>query len=192
MRAVGGGHAEAFMSHDLRTSVPKVVPTRMLVETCAREVAFENATRDSGARAAPPSEQVVASCAKYESKDVDGRVWGMPSAFGRGQCLDCPNKAAPPSVLCKACQLAASWAMPMPAEELLSIQSALNDLLAATTGKDRETIAPRLQELYDKLHAGSITQAVQAKVMSLAASVSAGDKDNAKKCMADISAQHWD
>ena len=38
----------------------------------------------------------------------------------------------------------------------------------------------------DKLHDGSITQAVQSKLMSLAAAVSAGDKDDAKKCIADI------
>merc|ERR1712232_173010 len=42
---------------------------------------------------------------KYLSKDSStGRVWGMPSAFGKGQCSDCPAKAMPPHMRCEACQ----------------------------------------------------------------------------------------
>ena len=30
---------------------------------------------------------------RKESRDAHGRVWGVPNAGGRGQCLDCPKKA---------------------------------------------------------------------------------------------------
>jgi hypothetical protein len=144
------------------------------------------------------SEKAEAAYAKYESKDMNGRVWGMPSAFGRGQCLDCPNKAAPPSVRCKECQVTASWSMPMPVEDLQSLQSAFNVLLQARANpecphrSDHEAIHQSLEKLYEKLHAGTIPQQIQAKLMSLARAISSGHATNAKKCIAEIATQHWD
>ena len=32
-------------------------------------------------------------CPPKESRDAHGRVWGVPNAGGRGQCLDCPKQA---------------------------------------------------------------------------------------------------
>ena len=43
---------------------------------------------------APKGCAVASSAARREaSRDASGRVWGMPNAGGRGQCLDCPRKA---------------------------------------------------------------------------------------------------
>lgn len=144
------------------------------------------------------TEKAWAAYAKYESKDMSGRVWGMPSAFGRGQCLDCPNKAAPPSVRCTECQVAASWSMPMPVEDLESLQRAFNVLLQARANpecpqrSENEAIHRSLEKLYEKLHAGTIPQQIQTKLMSLARAISSGHATNAKKCIAEIATLHWD
>merc|ERR1719297_564550 len=70
--------------------------------------------------------------ARYESEDlVTGRVWGTPGAFGRGQCLDCPKKAAPPSARREARQgrRAKTLHEPMPAEALQQVRMAFDRLL---------------------------------------------------------------
>merc|ERR1719310_1140047 len=41
---------------------------------------------------------------RYRSIDAKGRVWGAPSAFGGGQCQDCPAKAKSNCRRCLDCQ----------------------------------------------------------------------------------------
>ena len=39
------------------------------------------------------SSATVPGSPRQESRDAHGRVWGVPNAGGRGQCLDCPKQA---------------------------------------------------------------------------------------------------
>merc|ERR1712050_406866 len=134
--------------------------------------------------------------ARYESRDpVTGRVWGMPSAFGTGQCLDCAQKAAPPSVRCEACQLRLALAIHelLPPQALQQVQEAFDLLLGnMTSSKMRDDIAERLQALSLELHAGRLSLSVQGEVHRLACAASAGDFDEANRVCTTLIAKHWD
>mmetsp|Transcript_119557 Transcript_119557/g.194453 ORF Transcript_119557/g.194453 Transcript_119557/m.194453 type:complete len:247 (+) Transcript_119557:88-828(+) len=133
-----------------------------------------------------------ADAKRYESVDSTGRVWGMPSAFGGGQCLDCPNKAVPPSMLCETCQLKASQGQPMTTDDLRQLQDPLNALLQSFSGKKHEDIARRLDQLYLLLRAGKIAEPIQTKLLLFAKALSANDRTEATKQVTVISAEHWD
>jgi len=133
-----------------------------------------------------------ADAKRYESVDSTGRVWGMPSAFGGGQCLDCPNKAVPPSMLCETCQHKASQGQPMTTDDLRQLQDPLNALLQSFSGKKHEDIARRLDQLYLLLRAGKIAEPIQTKLLLFAKALSANDRTEATKQVTVISAEHWD
>merc|ERR1719195_2118709 len=100
---------------------------------------------------------VGASIAQYKSRDPQtGRIWGVPSAFGRGQCIDCPNKAAPPSTRCVSCQLKTVQATcePMPPDVLQRVQESFDALLKRLSGKRYEDATKRIQLLYAKMQTG--------------------------------------
>merc|ERR1719210_2251441 len=104
---------------------------------------LENTNHKSLLASVPPAANldwdrtVGASIAQYKSKDPQtGRIWGVPSAFGRGQCLDCPNKADPPSTRCVSCQvkLVQASCQPMPPDILQQVQDAFDALLKGDSG----------------------------------------------------------
>merc|ERR1712050_155437 len=54
---------------------------------------------------------------------VNGRAWGVPSAYGHGQCLNCPSKAAPPSLKCLKCQGSTEAGNAMSPEDVAVLQT---------------------------------------------------------------------
>eukprot|EP00401_Gymnodinium_catenatum_P043517 CAMPEP_0117622336 /NCGR_PEP_ID=MMETSP0784-20121206/88088_1 /TAXON_ID=39447 /ORGANISM="" /LENGTH=225 /DNA_ID=CAMNT_0005426271 /DNA_START=268 /DNA_END=946 /DNA_ORIENTATION=- len=122
-----------------------------------------------------------ARVACYESRDASGRVWGMPSAFGRGQCLSCPNKAAPPSLWCEKCQLASAAGCEMSDHDLQCLQRSLNILLQELTGRAHDDIAKRLGQLYSKLTAGGIAMSIQDSLLDIARAIEAKDRATASR-----------
>ncbi|CAE7604113.1 unnamed protein product [Symbiodinium sp. CCMP2592] len=108
-----------------------------------------------------PAIAPASAVASYESRDSTGRVWGVPNAGGRGQCLDCPNKAALPSNRCKDCQLRRGRGTPM--QDLSALRPALD--AAARRRPDRQALVDaRLRVLYEKLQDGQIADEIQHKL----------------------------
>ncbi|CAK0841373.1 unnamed protein product, partial [Prorocentrum cordatum] len=127
--------------------------------------------------------------ARYRSRDAaTGRVWGMPSAFGRGQCLGCPAKCAPPSTRCQACQLVRARGAPMQADQLRALRLALDGAPLAR----QPDVARRLQGLYSKLQGGQIPEDAQAQLLRAAGAIGSGDAAAARRACAELSAEHWD
>lgn len=135
---------------------------------------------------------VDACVARYQSRDENGRVWGAPSAFGKGQCLDCPERAAPPSMRCIACQRRAAQAEPMSAGDLQLVQITFSGLLEGTSGMMHDDIIRRLDQLYSKLKGGHVAQSVQRKLLDIAKALSVSDIVAAHQEVVAISAQHWE
>lgn len=151
------------------------------------------------ATVAPPCLRGAApdiAIARYESRDAQsGRTWGMPSAFGRGQCLDCPKKAAPPSLRCHSCQRALALAVhePMAPDALTCFRTSLGPLLeeAAKRGKCEE-LARRVDHLCSQLAAGQVAPPIQAKLARVSEAIRANDRAAAGRELAAISAEHWE
>merc|ERR1719361_514143 len=98
-------------------------------------------------------DQTVGSVSEYKSRDRQtGRIWGVPSAFGRGQCLDCPNKASPPSNKCYDCQSRCN--MPMPAGAFEQVKMVLDNRLPHIHERSCADVARRLGLLYVDLKTG--------------------------------------
>eukprot|EP00418_Pyrodinium_bahamense_P026298 CAMPEP_0179149926 /NCGR_PEP_ID=MMETSP0796-20121207/72670_1 /TAXON_ID=73915 /ORGANISM="Pyrodinium bahamense, Strain pbaha01" /LENGTH=257 /DNA_ID=CAMNT_0020850829 /DNA_START=11 /DNA_END=782 /DNA_ORIENTATION=- len=136
----------------------------------------------------------AAAVTRYESVDpLTGRVWGMPSAFGRAQCRDCPEKAAPPSDRCVCCQrcLAEAVHEPMESEALQQLKGAFDGLLARPSGRPRDDVAGRLRKLYAQLEKGRIPRPVQEQLLEVTAAVLAKNVTEARKACSRIAAQHW-
>ncbi|CAK9088685.1 unnamed protein product [Durusdinium trenchii] len=108
--------------------------------------------------------------ATYASRDASGRVWGMPNAGGRGQCLDCPRKAALPSTRCAECQLRLSSGAPM--SDLPEFRARLDRVAAQCPHKE---VQSRLETLYEKLQAGQIPEKLQQKLRDFAAQLETKD-----------------
>jgi len=149
------------------------------------------AVKRNGLSATASKPEVVV--ARYESVDAEtGRVWGMPNAGGRGQCLDCPKKAALPSKRCVECQLAyAKVGEAMPAKDQERLQSVLDELVQAVPEAKRGDILTRLQFLKAYL-SGEVQQPVQLTLLGIADAVSAGDRVAAQRQVAWLAANHWD
>eukprot|EP00421_Protoceratium_reticulatum_P005378 CAMPEP_0168371566 /NCGR_PEP_ID=MMETSP0228-20121227/7838_1 /TAXON_ID=133427 /ORGANISM="Protoceratium reticulatum, Strain CCCM 535 (=CCMP 1889)" /LENGTH=275 /DNA_ID=CAMNT_0008384459 /DNA_START=52 /DNA_END=879 /DNA_ORIENTATION=- len=131
--------------------------------------------------------------AKYASRDpLTGRVWGAPSAFGKGQCLDCPRRSAPPSMRCEACQLAALASEPMAAEALEELRGHLGKLLARKSGREHACISQGLEALYARLQAGQVPQPVHARLLGLARTAAAGGTGEATREVATLAKEHWE
>lgn len=128
---------------------------------------------------------------RYASRDQTGRVWGVPSAFGRGQCLGCPAKAAPPSMRCLACQCKAAAGIPMPAEQLQALQRALGSLLVHLAPGLLKDVAERLGRLYNLASSGALPPATQAKLAEIANAIDAKNMGFAGKCVAAMVVEHW-
>jgi len=162
-------------------------------ETCASRTTLSDRAEVSSK---PIHAHARVEIARYESKDpATGRVWGMPSAFGRGQCLDCPKKAAPPSARCEACQvrLAQTLYEPMPTESLEQVRKAFDSRLECTAhAKKREDIIERLRVLIVALQEGRISQPVQAHLLELARAISVTDLCEANRLCTVLIAKHWD
>jgi len=126
----------------------------------------------------------AASVAQYKSRDPQtGRIWGAPSAFGGGQCLDCPNKATLPSTRCISCQLklVEATCTPMPPDTLQQVQNAFDALLKGWSGKRHEDTTKNFQLLYSKLKRGVIPQQVQAQLLQIAESISKNNYVEARR-----------
>jgi len=183
----GGLPAESYLSDPPRQQdmgpaiVAAVVEKRMCVDPVAHT-------------AAPNFGAQPVCIAKYASHDpVTGRVWGVPNAGGRGQCVDCPNRCAPPSNRCVDCQIrfAQMRYTPMSADELGSFQAALAPLLDALPGKqqlDRE----RLGHLYTILQEGRLSPACQTEILAIAQAIRGNDKVSADRLLAGLVKQHWE
>jgi hypothetical protein len=138
----------------------------------------------------PVAQKMAARVAHYESIDpVTGRVWGMPSAFGRGQCLDCPNKASPPSNKCRACQSRSNSLMPAGAIERVKI--VLDKRLPHVQERSRADVAQRLSLLYVDMKAGHIEQTLQGQLQALAEAIEAHGVPEARRLTAAMVSQHW-
>merc|ERR1719310_312816 len=133
--------------------------------------------------------------APYRSVDPrTGRVWGAPSAFGRGQCIDCPNKAMMTSNRCEACLKCLSEAVhePMRPENLSEMRCSFDAALAKQFGNKRRDCAERLQQLYDLLDAGKISVPIQSKLIEVARGIAVGNYAASSKEVSALSAQHWE
>merc|ERR1712048_1016486 len=143
----------------------------------------------------PTSGQIDHSCiARYESRDVQtGRVWGVPSAFGKGQCVDCPRPSAPPSMRCENCQRSAAVEThkPMAPRDLERLKTILGECLANCSSKKQTDLSRRISELYSKLQDGKIDIPVQARLLTIVEALSSNDFVAADKEIASISAQYW-
>uniref|UniRef100_A0A7S1KYL7 Uncharacterized protein n=1 Tax=Alexandrium catenella TaxID=2925 RepID=A0A7S1KYL7_ALECA len=130
---------------------------------------------------------------KYESRDpASGRVWGVPSAFGGGQCLDCSNMAALPSDFCRGCQRRRAEACrPLQPEAMEELRCAVELLLQGTSAHARGSAAPRLAALYKKLLAARVEAAVEGGLREVAAAVSAGDDARVQRAFSELVKGHW-
>lgn len=137
---------------------------------------------------------IQAGVAQYVSKDASGRSWGAPSAYGKGQCLDCPAKAAPPSGRCVPCQVRLAQALheTMPVEELERMTRALNGLLDRCCGRVREDAAKRMHALYSKVVARKLPRPIQIQVNEMVTAILAENCAEANRIRAAIASQHWD
>lgn len=128
---------------------------------------------------------------RYESMDDTGRVWGVPNAGGRAQCLDCPKKAAPPSMRCEACQLAQMQGTPMPGTDLSVLRGAFSAALAGMPAKRRFDAETRFSLLYSDLECGKIAQPIQETLLKIARHLSEGSASEAAAEVRCLVAQHW-
>lgn len=134
---------------------------------------------------------------RYESVDaVTGRKWGQPSAYGRGQCLNCPDKAAPPSMLCERCQQQAYGSSPMPQERLQYVKAALEEAAALRTSGN--AVAARrarsdLDVLSQRLDSATISELVQNELVLISDALKAGDCEQAKRRYGELVKDqcHW-
>lgn len=130
----------------------------------------------------------ASSVAKYESRDAHGRVWGVPNAGGRGQCLDCPKQALLPSTRCADCQLRLSRGTPM--ADLDSFREKMNRAAAKCVNRE---VTLRLDALYQKLQTGQIPDSAQEKLRRFAEAVTADvrRRAEAQKIIQDLISQYW-
>mmetsp|Transcript_106978 Transcript_106978/g.309447 ORF Transcript_106978/g.309447 Transcript_106978/m.309447 type:complete len:232 (+) Transcript_106978:99-794(+) len=127
--------------------------------------------------------------ASYASRDSTGRVWGAPAAYGRGQCVDCPRKAAPPSARCQECQLRAQQVQHprMPPSDLDAMRAHLDARLAGISDPGlRKDVAQRVAALYQLEAAGHMPAALQASLSTAVAASAAGDRAAAAGMLARI------
>merc|ERR1712039_334172 len=137
--------------------------------------------------------QVETCVNRYASRDATGRVWGMPSAFGKGQCSDCPKLAAPPSLRCVECQLGAARGEPMSSIDLETLRQAIACVLSENTNSTQHgPIHVSLDSLYAKLASGQISGPIQQKLMAITKAVHAKDPVAANQQLAALSSQHWE
>eukprot|EP00435_Cladocopium_sp_Y103_P066981 s340_g29.t1 len=149
---------------------PTVSPGTVLPHLGSSSASFSSAPSQPPATSSfHPS--AASGVAKYESRDVHGRVWGVPNAGGRGQCLDCPKQALLPSMRCADCQLRLSRGTPM--ADLDRFRQKLNRAAAKCVNRE---VALRLDALYQKLQTGQIPDSVQEKLRSFADAVTAAPR----------------
>eukprot|EP00401_Gymnodinium_catenatum_P018584 CAMPEP_0117543698 /NCGR_PEP_ID=MMETSP0784-20121206/45193_1 /TAXON_ID=39447 /ORGANISM="" /LENGTH=262 /DNA_ID=CAMNT_0005340481 /DNA_START=133 /DNA_END=921 /DNA_ORIENTATION=+ len=129
--------------------------------------------------------------ARYASKDASGRVWGMPSAFGGGQCFKCPRKAASPSLMCEKCQLASAAGCEMPYHDLQHLQTTFSVVLRELPARAQHDIDTRLKHLYSKLEAGVVAVSIQVLLLDIATAMHKNDRVAASKNVASLIAEHW-
>jgi len=165
-----------------------LVATSVSEATAASSAA--SATTSAASMLEPVAETAAARVACYESVDpVTGRVWGMPNAFGRGQCMDCPNKASPPSNKCRACQSRSNSLMPAAAIE--QVKMVLDKRLPHIHERIRADVAQRLGLLYADMKTGRIEQTLQGQLQALAEAIEAQDSPEAHRLTATMVSQHW-
>jgi hypothetical protein len=185
-----------------KTEMGKAVPLSVAAcnTSCEKENLVPKITSEATAAAAavptalselePSANTAAARVARYESVDpVTGRVWGMPNAFGRGQCLDCPNKASPPSNKCHACQSRSKSLMPAGAFE--QVNMALDKRLPHVHVRSRAEVARRLGLLAVDMKAGQIEHSLQGQLLALAEAIEAHNALEARRLTANMVAEHW-
>jgi len=187
------GAERGSVSSPLETSLNAGASSRLRAESKHQIASGHSLVHEQGADIASLSSPVEVK--RYESKDpVTGRVWGMPCAFGGGQCLECPNKAAPPSDRCEACQLRHCEVVhaPMPPASLQQLRCACEALVAKLTEGRRKDVLQRLERLYSKLETGKIPPQVQHQLSELMSAVSADSHREAGRLCTTLVAQQWD
>eukprot|EP00933_Yihiella_yeosuensis_P044618 TRINITY_DN3988_c0_g1_i1.p1 TRINITY_DN3988_c0_g1~~TRINITY_DN3988_c0_g1_i1.p1 ORF type:complete len:322 (+),score=69.85 TRINITY_DN3988_c0_g1_i1:89-967(+) len=115
---------------------------------------------------------------RYQSKDENGRVWGMPSAFGKGQCFSCWDKAAPPSNFCVKCQVkqAAAVHPVMSPESMKQMISTFDSLIKGRFTKNSKAasdVKTRLSKLYALIDQGKITYELQVQLLRISEAAAA-------------------
>jgi len=134
------------------------------------------------------------NCEKYESRDpVTGRLWGMPSCFGNGQCRDCPKKAKAPSIRCIDCQRRRAKADhgSMSPDDMQTLRLGLDSLLVQAPDHVREQAAQRLSVLFEGLKAGRIERPVQELLLALGDALSGKDNARADRVCAELVKGYW-
>ncbi|CAJ1362605.1 unnamed protein product [Effrenium voratum] len=129
-------------------------------------------------------QEANAAVATYASRDSQGRVWGVPNAGGRGQCLDCPRKAKLPSTRCAECQLRRSQGQPM--ADVSALREAFDRLLQRQPGRQAQ-IQVRLDALYTQLQGGQISDALQDQLRF----IGSAEPKQAQAKLQEMIAEHW-
>jgi len=85
----------------------------------------------------------------------------------------------------------------MQAHDLQTVQTCFAMMLQAVAAKDgnarkRDDIAKRLDDLYAKLHSGSIKTATSQKVVAMVQAINGQDLATAGKIQVELSASDWD
>lgn len=195
-----GRRMQYFESHDVITSTPTTearssgnpismaVPRQSVPQSHPSEPytppLVENTPLPQASTSLPSQSSGIA---KYESRDAHGRVWGVPNAGGRGQCLDCPNKALLPSTRCRECQLRLAQGSPM--VDLAQFQARLDR--AAQRCRHKE-VAVRLETLYQKLQNGQVPDSMQEKLRRFAELLESDERNEGQKVLKDLISQHWE
>merc|ERR1712012_841456 len=110
-----------------------------------------------------------------------------------GQCLECPQQAASPSMLCRDCQLRARAAgEPLPASGVQRVQGVFGALLETFSGRERQHLKRNLDTLCAQLRAGQVAGVALSKLLAAADAVDAGDYPRAHKEVTAIATRHWD
>lgn len=131
--------------------------------------------------------------ARYRSVDEKGRVWGAPSAFGAGQCVDCPGKAKGNTFRCVECQkkMASRRYPAMAAGDVQLLRDAVDELMKREHPEKREAIARRLDILFGKLAACKIEPDVQGKLLQVSSAMHKGERDAVSQQLSLLASQDW-
>eukprot|EP00929_Paragymnodinium_shiwhaense_P111982 TRINITY_DN8022_c0_g1_i1.p1 TRINITY_DN8022_c0_g1~~TRINITY_DN8022_c0_g1_i1.p1 ORF type:complete len:251 (-),score=55.10 TRINITY_DN8022_c0_g1_i1:545-1297(-) len=131
---------------------------------------------------------------QYRSVDATGRIWGAPSAFGGGQCVDCPKKAKSSDKRCIDClrKRAVERHSPMQARDIQLLSDCFYGLLQQEAADEkRAVIAKRVDLLFSMLSDCKIAPDVQSKLLSIAHALREDKADIASQSVSALAAEDW-
>lgn len=132
---------------------------------------------------------------RYKSVDpVTGRVWGVPSAFGRGPCLDCPEKAMLTHLRCEACQAKVEKKVheAMAPSDVQFLETIFSTQLASLQSRQARDAGQRLAQLYESLRGGGISKPSQQAILGTARAIQMADNVAASKSLSGIASKEWE